>query len=300
MYNCHVAVAIVPNQSDLWFWHCGSHFPNPGLEFVVSRPAFSHLVEIPVRMIPVVSPVTPNRSTFHHGEPDPLWDTFKRILWRQLLDYIYIYGIIDIYMIIYMIIYLTYLRQWSWIDSPVILGPKPPGLVFGGLWWQVVGKFAELTKISWFSWRLRSTTLNILHTLLWVSCTIDWDWDMIYLHMYRTHTQIYIYIIYRPPLHSSPSCVRAAKVENLIEYRNPPQHGVAAGDSSPRCSWTWGNMKLMIEGFTLRKMLLKCWDNCAWFSWLVLQHLMETSWLLKSTWFRGLRQMLLVVAANAS
>ena len=118
--------------------------------------------------------------SFHQWRPiDPPFTIVSLILCGTLSSVYCDDNCLIIYMIIYMIIYLTYLRQWSWIDSPVILGPKPPGLVFGGLWWQVVGKFDELTKISWFSWRLRSTTLNILHTLLWVSCTIDWDWDMI-------------------------------------------------------------------------------------------------------------------------
>lgn len=45
-------------------------------------------------------------------------------------------------------------------------------------------------------------------------------------------------------------------MENLTEYRNPPWHGVAAGDSLPRSFMELGNMKLMIEAFTLGKMFV--------------------------------------------
>ena len=112
--------------------------------------------------------------------------------------------------------------------------------------------------------------------LLWASCTINWDWDMIYVLMscYIMH----IYIGSRVPLHSSSLCVRAAKVENLTEYRNPPWHGVAAGDSLPRSFMELGNMKLMIEAFTLGKDVRKCWDGCAWFHGFVRQHSPLSTW----------------------
>ena len=108
-------------------WDCGSHFPNPGLEFVVSRPVFSHLMEIPVRMIHVVSPVG---APYIHLSPG--WHG-KDGIENEVVSIASIYG--DTIAWLNSNIPRAHLRQWSSYWQPCFLGAETTR---PGLWWIVV------------------------------------------------------------------------------------------------------------------------------------------------------------------
>ena len=152
MCNFHVAVAIVPNQSYLWFEH--HHQPltkwQPLSEPRLGVCCFSSRLFPPhgdfqwgwsMSFPPVGAPYI-HLSPGWHG---------KDGIENEVVS-----------------IGSIYHDTSAWLKAPFSREPKPPGLGFGGLWWQVVGKLDELTKISWFSWRPRSTTLNILHTYIYI------------------------------------------------------------------------------------------------------------------------------------